>query len=128
MQYSDFEDHIHALILERGKEYFDKNAVKKLERKKDGWASVVQGQEEYNVLLKGKDSLDEWYCNCPHDHGPVCKHVAATLYAIRDKLDHDFSALLDKMSREQIEDIIKTRMLESEDFAKWVEKNYKDPA
>ena len=83
MQYDTFTDDIHALILQRGREYFQQGAVSRLTQTADGWMAEVEGQEQYHVRITGVDQPQEWYCDCPHDHGPVCKHVVAVLYAIR---------------------------------------------
>ena len=84
MQYDSFTEEIHALILQRGREYFHSGAVQELMATPEGWTAVVAGGESYHVVITGVDMPEEWYCNCPHDQGPVCKHVAAVLYAIRE--------------------------------------------
>lgn len=83
MEYNTFTEEIHALILERGREYFRQDAVRHLTETPEGWSAEVVGQETYNVVIAGVDEPAEWYCDCPHDRGPVCKHVAAVLFAIR---------------------------------------------
>jgi len=85
MHYNTFTEEIHALILERGRVYFSSDAVRHLTQTPDGWAAEVIGQDTYHVVIAGIHAPEEWYCDCPHDHGPVCKHVAAVLYAIRDR-------------------------------------------
>jgi uncharacterized Zn finger protein len=86
MHYDTFTKEIHALILQRGRAYFTSDAVRNLTRSPDGWTAEVVGQETYHVVITGVEKAAEWYCDCPHDHGPVCKHVAAVLYAIRDRM------------------------------------------
>ena len=83
MNYNTFTEEVHALILERGKEYFRQGAVESLTETPEGWTAQVAGQETYNVVITGLDVPKEWYCDCPYDHGPMCKHVAAVFYAIR---------------------------------------------
>ncbi len=83
MQYDTFTEEIHALILQRGREYFHAGAVQHLTQTADGWTAEVIGQEIYHVVITGSQQPSEWYCDCPHDHGPVCKHVTAVLFAIR---------------------------------------------
>jgi uncharacterized Zn finger protein len=85
MEYSTFTSEIHALILSRGQQYFRQGAVQNLTETTDGWTAEVAGNETYHVVITGAESPIEWYCDCPHDHGPVCKHVAAVFFAIRDK-------------------------------------------
>lgn len=89
MQYTTFADDIHALILERGRAYFDSGAVQQLVRTHDGWSAEVAGQENYKVVIAGLTAPEEWYCECPYDHGPVCKHVAAVFFAIQAELKRD---------------------------------------
>lgn len=81
-----FEEEVHLLITERGKEYFDTHQVKKLTQTSEGWSATIEGTESYHVILEGHDVITEWNCTCPFEHGPVCKHVAATLYAVREMI------------------------------------------
>ena len=81
-----FEEEIHFLIAERGKEYFDAHQVVKLEQTSQGWTAMIEGTETYQVLLEGHDVITQWHCTCPFEHGPVCKHIAAVLYAVREKI------------------------------------------
>ena len=82
----NFEDEVHKLIVERGKEYFDANQVLMLKQTADGWTAVIEGNETYQVLLEGHDEITTWNCTCPFEHGPVCKHVAAVLFAVRENI------------------------------------------
>lgn len=79
-----FEEEIHFLIAERGKEYFDASQVLMLKQTGDGWSAVIEGSETYQVLLDGHDVITSWNCTCPFGHGPVCKHVAAVFFAVRE--------------------------------------------
>ena len=81
-----FEEDVHLLITERGKEYFDANQVVMLKQTPDGWSAVIEGSETYQVLLEGHDVITSWQCTCPFEHGPVCKHVAAVLFAVRERI------------------------------------------
>jgi uncharacterized Zn finger protein len=89
MQYDTFTEEIHALILQRGREYFRQGAVRNLAETPEGWTAEVAGQETYHVAITGTKQPVEWYCDCPHDRGPVCKHVAAVLFAIRAQRGFD---------------------------------------
>ena len=82
----NFEEEVHVLITERGKEYFDTNQVLMLKQTLDGWTAVIEGSETYQVLLEGHDVITSWQCTCPFEHGPVCKHVAAVFYAAREHI------------------------------------------
>jgi len=81
-----FEDDVHFLIVERGKEYFDAHQVLMLKQTPDGWSAVIEGNEPYHVLLEGHDVITNWTCTCPFEHGPVCKHIAAVLFSVRENI------------------------------------------
>lgn len=117
MHYHNFEDDIHALVLELGQEYFVKGAVHDLKKTEAGWRARVEGTDSYSVTLGGTEAVDTWICNCPYDHGPVCKHVAATLYAVRENVFSEFGDLLDGLSGEEIRKFIKDQVLRSREFA-----------
>jgi hypothetical protein len=86
MTLQNFEEYVDEVIVRRGDEYFDTNAVIELEEIDEGrWSALVEGTEDYEVRvsLKG-DVIVESSCDCPFDHGPVCKHEVAVYYAIRE--------------------------------------------
>lgn len=95
----EFEQDIHLLITERGKEYFDAHQVLMLKQTADGWTAVIEGNEAYEVLLEGHDVIHSWQCTCPFDHGPVCKHVAAVLYAVRERIHANRASASGEMDR-----------------------------
>lgn len=90
----NFENFVPYKILMRGEEYYDADAVSELEEISPGeWTATVEGTDDYNVEISvsGKE-VESWYCDCPYD-GEICKHVVATLLAIRDnrkKAGHSF--------------------------------------
>jgi len=76
------------IITQRGKEYFESGNVTSLEEVEKGeWVATVYGSTVYNVeieLAAKKIKLTD--CNCPYFEGnDHCKHVAAVLYAIRER-------------------------------------------
>lgn len=81
-----FEEEIHFLIAERGKEYFDAHQVHDLRETQNGWTGTIEGTEPYEIILEGHDVITQWQCTCPFEHGPVCKHIAAVLYAVREQI------------------------------------------
>jgi len=95
----DFEEDVHILITERGKEYFDANQVLMLKQTLDGWSAVIEGSETYQVLLEGHDVIMGWHCTCPFEHGPVCKHVAAVMYAARENIKANIAASSGEIDR-----------------------------
>ena len=81
----NFESCVPYRILVRGEEYYEIGAVSELEEDSPGeWTATVEGTENYSVEISmdGKE-IESWYCDCPYD-GEICKHVVATLLAIRD--------------------------------------------
>ena len=81
----NFESCVPYRILLRGEEYYEIGAVSELEEDSPGeWTATVEGTENYSVEISmdGKE-IKSWYCDCPYD-GEICKHVVATLLAIRD--------------------------------------------
>ena len=94
-----FEEDVHLLITERGKEYFDAHQVLMLKQTADGWTAVIEGTDAYQVLLVGHDVITSWQCTCPFEHGPVCKHVAAVLYAVREQIHANRAAASGEIDR-----------------------------
>lgn len=81
----NFESCVPYRILLRGEEYYEIGAVSELEEDSPGeWTATVEGTENYSVEISmdGKE-IKSWYCDCPYD-GEICKHIVATLLAIRD--------------------------------------------
>ena len=116
MTYSDFEQQLHTLVLEAGSEYFEKGAVVSLEQTRAGWKAIVKGTRDYEVVLSGLEGLEAWICDCPYDHGPVCKHVSATLFAVKDKVIQKVNESLDGKSLDDLRDLILNAALDSQSF------------
>ena len=95
----NFEEAVHFLITERGKEYFDANQVMMLKQTLDGWTAVIDGSETYQVLLVGHDVITDWHCTCPFEHGPVCKHVAAVFFAAREHIKANIASSSGEIDR-----------------------------
>lgn len=86
---SYFEEVINETILKRGLSYFKEGKVQEPEETGNGiYEAVVEGTEDYTVRLKIENNVvTEYSCDCPYDKGPVCKHVAAVIFALQeDKL------------------------------------------
>ena len=82
----NFESQIERKILERGRDYYLSCRVVDLEEGDDGvWTARVEGTDDYEVSIQQDANGDlEGLCDCPYDWGPICKHIAAVLFAIRD--------------------------------------------
>ncbi len=83
----NFESTLDPRIVARGEEYFHDEAVHGLKQiKDDRWGASVEGTEVYKVSVSLKDAVVvDYSCSCPYDLGPVCKHVVAVLFAIREE-------------------------------------------
>lgn len=119
----NFEEEVHFLITERGKEYFDANQVLMLKQTMDGWTAVIEGSETYQVLLEGHDVITGWHCTCPFEHGPVCKHVAAVFFAAREHIRANIASSTGELDRwideadpDVLRRIIKIELRKNEDM------------
>lgn len=81
----NFESFVPYKILQRGQEYYEMGTVSHLVETYPGkWEAIVEGTENYSVEVSIENGeLDYWDCDCPYD-GEICKHVVATLLAIRN--------------------------------------------
>lgn len=85
---SNLEEQTTNVIYNRGKEYFDNGAVAVLEEIEDDlWQAEVDGTDIYEVsiVLDKKQNVKEYFCDCPYE-GDLCKHVVASLLALREML------------------------------------------
>ncbi|MAF10490.1 hypothetical protein CMK11_08560 [Candidatus Poribacteria bacterium] len=84
----DFESSVDAKIVSRGLRYWEDEHVDTPEEREDGeWVAVVYGTDPYEVhITLERGRATRYRCTCPYDLGPVCKHVVATLYALRQHL------------------------------------------
>lgn len=84
MTLSNFEYYVLPRIWERGVSYYRQGAVESLEEEfPDEWNATVRGTEEYTVeITLEDDKIMDYFCDCPYD-GDMCKHVVATLLAVR---------------------------------------------
>lgn len=103
---ANFENIVPYKILMRGEAYYESGAVSELEEISSGeWEAVVDGTDSYNVEISmERDEITAWYCDCPYDGG-ICKHVVATLLAIRDNNKIAKSSDFSKM-RIEVEQVV----------------------
>ncbi len=89
MTIKDFEKNISSDLLDRGNNYFMEECVDNLDEVDSGlWMAQVYGTHTYTVEVRThKTQIKGWDCNCPYDHGPICKHVIATFYAIAENME-----------------------------------------
>ncbi|MBI3600052.1 MAG: SWIM zinc finger family protein [Nitrospinae bacterium] len=100
---------IHSLAsrssLDKGYEYYECGAVKKVWIEGDSYNASVEGSELYKVTISERNGEIMTSCSCPYDWGGICKHVvAAMLYICSDntikeyKKDiEDINALIEKV-------------------------------
>lgn len=119
----NFEEEVHLLIAERGREYFDANQVALLKQTDDGWTASIEGSETYHVILEGHDVITDWNCTCPFEHGPVCKHVAAVFYAVREHIraniassSGDLDRWIDQANPDTLRRMLKIEMRKNDDL------------
>ncbi|WP_298653696.1 SWIM zinc finger family protein [uncultured Proteiniphilum sp.] len=89
---SEFEHQIDEIILKRGLQYYREGHISHIEELGAGeYEASVEGSEDYTVNLTIRNGIVEDYrCDCPYDMGPVCKHIAATLFYLqKDYIDID---------------------------------------
>jgi len=82
---NEFEQIIDETILKRGLSYFKKGKVNGFTELANGeYQTGVSGTEEYTVQFKIKNNvIIEHNCDCPYDWGPVCKHVVASIFYLK---------------------------------------------
>jgi uncharacterized Zn finger protein len=82
---NEFEHIIDETILKRGLSYFKNGFVTEFSEISNGeFEANVSGTEEYTVNLKVEtDIIVEHNCDCPYDMGPVCKHIVASIFYLK---------------------------------------------
>ncbi len=84
----DLEDLVPPKIFARGVTYYEDGAVGRVQRKGNTFKAKVEGTETYRVELTAHAAGQlEIYCDCPYDHGDVCKHGIALSLAVLDLVD-----------------------------------------
>ena len=83
-----FEGYIDETILKRGLSYFKNGKVNEPEEIRKGvYEFIVRGTKNYTTLLTIKRNVVKDYsCDCPYDMGPVCKHVAASIFFLQKEI------------------------------------------
>ena len=86
-----FENDIDPVIVSRGSRYHADERVGPIEVEGTSYRAVVHGSIDYQVMvaLDHEGDILEYACECPYDLGPICKHVVALLYAVRDFMEEE---------------------------------------
>ena len=109
---SEFEQIIDETILKRGLSYFKNGYVTDFAEISIGeYEANVSGTEEYTVRLRIKnDTIIEHNCDCPYDMGPVCKHIVASIFYLKQdelNLNQQRITLPKKKKRKSVEQQLK---------------------
>ncbi len=78
----EWEEYFSDDILKRGKEYFEKEKVKRFEvdDKEKSCQAKVLGTHIYNVKIKKSKYGYDFECDCENSKNFHCKHMAAVMY------------------------------------------------
>ena len=122
----EWEEYFEPHILERGRSYARRGAVKYISKHEDALEAIVEGSEYYKVKIHfDGNRISEKYCSCPYAAGGYyCKHMAAVLceadtedeeaYVLGDKtiIPSDatevipVASLIGEANRDQLEEIL----------------------
>lgn len=85
MPLNEIETHTDDSVLSRGLAYFREGLVTQCEEITVGkYEAVVEGTDDYVVRIDLKDGMvGACSCDCPYDFGPICKHVVAVCFHLR---------------------------------------------
>lgn len=85
---ADLEALVPRKVFDRGAAYYyEDDAVGRITQKGDTYKAKVRGTETYHVELTVQLSgPPQIHCDCPYDHGDVCKHGIALGLAVLDLL------------------------------------------
>ena len=90
LQKDNIDDLFDENIIKRGKEYFDNNRVTYIEHQKDTTYALVCGTQNYLTVVHYLDETKEMQMSCTCDCNFFCKHMYATLLAIKNKKEYKF--------------------------------------
>jgi len=111
MNLNNFHKQISRKIYERGEEYYESDMVDNVEHDyPDTWTAEVEGNDLYSVEIKlTGDEIVSWNCDCPYEHGDICKHIVAVLLYIKDNRDEHSVNIESPISpsNEQLSEILK---------------------
>lgn len=90
-------------MLQRGKAYYEEDAVYNLHQTKDGYTAKVQGSWDYTVKIKhSNNKIKDMRCTCPYAlDGNYCKHMVAVFYKIEEEKNNISSSKQNKETQNQ---------------------------
>lgn len=100
---NNFEQLINEKIVKRGRNYFNNGYVTDVEETEEGeFEIIVQGSDTYSVNLTiAGEVVTDFYCDCPYDGGPLCKHIVAALFYLQEDNIETFSLPAKKQQNKQ---------------------------
>jgi len=125
----NFERWVSPVMLKKGKQYYDSEAVLDIGENHGDWTAEVEGSDIYNITvsLKGDQEIGEYFCDCPYD-GDICKHLVAVFFLMREEIKkqklaskkgpkkNQFEDLLTKIDADEYRDFIRNYAAKNKDF------------
>ncbi|RQW05472.1 MAG: hypothetical protein EH225_04580 [Calditrichaeota bacterium] len=140
----NFEFIVDPLVLDRGLDYYEEGLVFDLMQLSDNdWQAMVEGNVDYRVRTTIQDDVIlDWSCDCPFDFGPICKHVVAVWYEIREGQTPDGGTLpaeeiprpekIDELLREvsdaDLRDFVRVQLLTNDELFRTFTLTFGKPA
>ena len=132
MTIQNFDKFVDKALVKQGKGAFEKGKVSSLEELEDSlWVATVEEEDAYEVeILLHKNTIKETSCSCEQKKKDVCLHMVAAFLAIEAKKQQEaakgkqgakgkkdnLKTLLEKISRTELEEFIKTYMTKNKVF------------
>ncbi len=84
---NQFEELVEEPIFKRGLSYFKKGLVTNFEEiAPNKYKAIVEGSENYQLSFRIQNNvITEHSCSCPYVAGPVCKHLVAGVFHLKQE-------------------------------------------
>lgn len=117
---NDWKANFSDVILGRGLEYCESNAVRTYTCSSSHISAQVAGSKMYNVSIYFENmEISSMYCDCPYEGN--CKHIAATLYYLdnhQDLMNHeDYSDLISSLTYDELVEFLYEELPKNPDLA-----------
>lgn len=111
---ADIQAHTTPKSFERGLQYYQSGAVRRIVRRGDRVLTRVDGTDyrPYRIqVILGEHGIEEARCTCPYDWGGWCKHIVAVLLAMLERPERiveraTIESLVDELDPNQLRDLI----------------------
>ena len=116
----DWKANFSDVILGRGLEYCESNAVRTYTCSGSHISAQVAGSKMYNVSIYFENmEISSMHCDCPYEGN--CKHIAATLYYLdnhQDLMNHeDYSDLISSLTYDELVEFLYEELPKNPDLA-----------